>query len=148
MEVILLKDVEKLGKRGDVVKIRDGFGRNFLLPRRLACPATRENRTVIEIERKRATQRRVREGAEAETLAQKIGSLRLRLEVAVGEKDKLYGSVTSQDLAQALAREGVSLGKKQFRLPEPIRSLGTHAVPIELEAGVKATLQVEIIKKS
>ena len=147
MEIILIKDVDKVGRQGDLVNVRDGFGRNFLFQHNLAVPATKENRAFVETGKKRAEARRAREKKEAEVLAQKIESLHLRLEAAVGEKDKLFGSVTSQDLAQALAGEQIAVDKKQFQLPEPIRSLGAHAVSIELEAGVKATLQVEIVKK-
>ena len=147
MEVILLKDVEKLGKRGEVVNVRDGFGRNFLFPQTLAIPATRQNRAFLETQKNHEAKRRSKKKQEAETLAEKLQSLTLTLEVAAGEKDKLFGSVTTQDLAEALARSGVSLDKKQFHFSEPIKSLGRHAVTVELEAHVKATLQVEVIKK-
>ncbi len=147
MEIILLKDVEKVGKRGEVASVRDGFGRNFLFPRGLALPATRENRVLIEQETKRAEARASRKKSEADKLAQQLASLRLRIEVSVGEKDKMFGSVTPQDLQEALAQKGISLDKKQFRLSEPIRSLGMHPVTLELDSKVKATLQVEVTKK-
>ena len=147
MEVILLKDVEKLGKKGEVVNVRDGFGRNYLLPSSLALRATRENRARLEAEKKRSAERQGRKREEAEKLAQSLQSLALRLEVAVGEKDKLFGSVTAQDLADAFKQKGIVLDKKQFHLSEPIRSLGTHAVTVDLGAEVKSTLQVEIVRK-
>lgn len=148
MEIILLKDVEKVGKRGEVVNVRDGFGRNFLLPRALALPATRENEALIEREKKQTAERRARKKSKAEALAQKLESLRLRLEVEAGEKDKMFGSLTAQDLQEALAQKGISLDKKQFQLPEPLRSLGTHTVTLELDPEVRASLQVEVIKKT
>ncbi|MBI4116037.1 MAG: 50S ribosomal protein L9 [Candidatus Omnitrophica bacterium] len=147
MEVILLKDVEKLGKRGEVVAVRDGFGRNFLIPRSLALPATRVNKAFLEAEKKHASVRKTHKKEDAAKLAERIATLVLRLPVSVGEKDKLFGSITAQDLAEALKREGISIDKKQFRLEEPIRSLGAHKVTIDLEREVKATLQVEVIKK-
>ena len=148
MEIILLKDVERLGKRGEVASVQDGFGRNFLFPRGWALPATRENRALIERETKHAEARRAREKTKADKLAQQLASLRLRIEVSVGEKDKMFGSVTPQDLQEALAQKGISLDKKQFRLSEPIRSLGVHPVTLELDSEVKATLQVEVVKKA
>lgn len=148
MEVILLKDVEKLGKQGERVDVRDGYGHNYLLPRQLAARATRQNKLWIEQEKNRAAERSNREKQETENLAAKIGQTKLRLEVAVGEKNKLFGSVTSQNLAEALQKEGVSVDRKQFHLPEPLRSLGLHDVPVELGHGIKATLQVELVKKS
>ena len=147
VEIILLKDVEKLGKRGEAVNVRDGFGRNFLLPRGLAIPATRENKNRIEKEKKQASDRKARLRSESEKLAQKIASLDLTLEARVGEKDKLFGSVTTQDLAEALAKKGISVDKKQLSLSEPIRSLGKHTVTVELGPEVKSTFQVEVVKK-
>lgn len=147
MEVILLKDVERLGKKGDVVTVRDGFGRNFLLPRALAFRVTRENQFLIEAEKKRETRRRERRKEEVEKLAQALGSLHLRFEVAVGGKDKLFGSVTAQDLAETLKQKGIVLDKRKIRLSEPIRSLGTHTVTVDLDQDVKPTVQVEIVRK-
>jgi len=146
MEVLLVKDVEKLGRKGELVSVRDGYARNFLIPHALAILATRENQRVIEGEKKRATLRAERRKEDSEKLAQQIASLRLSLEVAVGEKEKLFGSVTAQQIAGALKRQGVVLDKRRIHLPEPIHSLGTHAVTIELEGNVKLAIQVEIIK--
>lgn len=148
MEIILLKDVEKVGKRGAVVHVRDGFGRNFLLPRGLALAATKENQALAERERKHGEARQARKKDEAEKLARELESLRLRVEVAAGEKDKMFGSVTPQDLQEALAKKGFPLDKKQFQLPEPIRSLGNYTVTVELEPEVKAALQVEVVRKA
>lgn len=147
MEVILLKDVEKLGKKGEVLNVRDGFGRNFLLPRSLALQATRANRISVEKEKERAAKQKSQKKEEAEKLAQDLASLVLRLEVKAGEKDKLFGSVTAQDVAEALKEKGFALDKRQVHLSEPIRSLGAHAVTVELETDVKTTVQVEVVKE-
>ena len=148
MEVILLKDVEKLGKRGDLVNVRDGFGRNFLIPRTLALPATPENRLRLEKDKKLEAGRKTRRRDEAEKIAQTLASSSLHFEVVVGEKDKLFGSITAQDVAQALGQKGFLVNKKQVRLSEPLRSLGKHSVTVELAPEVKVKLQVEIVKKA
>lgn len=148
MEIILLQDVDKLGKKGATVNVKDGFGRNFLLPRGLALPATRGNKTQVETQKKQAAGQLARKKTDAEALAQKAESLELKVEVTVGEKDKLFGSVTSQDIAKALSQKGISIDKKRIHLPEPLRSLGKHKVDLELEQGVKAHLQVEIVRNA
>ena len=148
MEIILVKDVEKLGRKGETVNVRDGFGRNYLLPRGFALPATRQNKARAEKEKEHTAELKARRKAEAEKMAQKIASLSLCLEVSVGEKDKLFGSVTSQDLVEALAQKGISIDKKQLHLEEPIRALGKHTVSLELEPEVKAQLEVEIVKNA
>lgn len=147
MEVILLKDVEKLGKQGQVVQVRDGFGRNYLVPRSLAAVATRENRAFAEAQKAQAAKRQTYKKEEAEGLAQALQAKPVQIEVKVGENEKLFGSVTPQDLADALKRSGFSLNKKQIHLTEPIRSLGRHSVTVELGPGVKTALQVEVVKK-
>ena len=148
MEVILLKDVEKLGRKGEAVSVRDGFGRNFLLPRAWAIPATSKNQARVEAEKKRLTARRAQEKEKAEQLAQKLQSVELRLPMPAGEKDKLFGSVTPQDISEALKSQGFILDKKKIHLAEPIRSLGKHAVTLELDQDVKAAVQVEVVKKA
>ena len=148
MQVILLKDVEKLGRRGESLNVRDGFGRNFLIPRRLAVSATAENRLWAETQKKLEAGRKARKRDEAGKLAETLTALPLRLEVPVGEKNQVFGSITPQDLAEALAQKGISIDKKQFRLSEPLRTLGKHSVTVELAPEVKATLQIEIVKKS
>ena len=147
MELILLKDVEKLGKKGEVVNVRSGFGRNFLLPHSLALPASRENRVRLEAEKKRTAERKGRKSEEVEKLAKSLGSLSLCIEVAVGEKDKLFGAVTAQDVALAFKEKGFDLDKKQIHFSEPIKSLGAHTVIVELEGGVKTSVPVEIINR-
>ena len=147
MQVILLKDVEKVGKQGEVVQVRDGFGRNFLFTHKLALPATKENRTFNESRKTQETKRRTHQREEATQLAQAIQAQTVRIEVKTGEGDKLFGSVTAQDVVEALRRAGFSLDKKQVHLEESIRTLGRHAVTVDLAPEVKAAVQVEVVKK-
>ena len=147
MELILLQDVEKLGKRGDVLKVRDGFGRNFLLPQNLALPATDENRAALEFEKKRAAQRKERGKEEALKLSGELEKLKLRWEVKVGEKGKIFGSVTAKDLAEIIKQKGIAVERRQIHLSRPIRSLGTHSVTVELHPEVKPVIEVDVVKK-
>ncbi|MBI2167144.1 MAG: 50S ribosomal protein L9 [Candidatus Omnitrophica bacterium] len=147
MEIILLQDVEKLGKRGDVMKVRNGFGRNFLLPQNLALPATEENRAALEFEKKRAAERKERGKEEALKLSDELAKLRLRWEVKVGEKGKVFGSMTARDFSEMLKQKGIALDRRQIRLPRPIRSLGTHSVTLELHPEVKPVVEVDVVKK-
>jgi large subunit ribosomal protein L9 len=147
MQVVLLKDVEKIGRKGEVVSVRDGFGRNFLIPRKLALPGTRANLAFAETEKLRSAARKTRKKEEAQALAERLASVRLRVELAVGDKEKVFGSVTAQDVAEALKQEGYSLDKRHIRLPEPVKTLGAHTVVVELESGVKANVAVEVVKK-
>lgn len=147
MELILLQDVEKLGKRGEVVNVRNGFGRNFLLPQDLALPATDENRAALEFEKKRAARRKERGKEEALRLSSELEKLKLRWEVKVGEKGKIFGSVTAKDLAEMLKQKGIAVDRRQIRLSRPIRSLGTHSVTVELHPEVKPAIEVDVVKK-
>ncbi len=148
MELILTKDVEKVGRKGDVVKVRDGFARNFLLARALAIPSTRANREFVEDQKVRNTKKREKERAEASKLAEKLSSLKIQIQAAAGEKDKLFGSITTEDFSQALAQQGHQYDKKHILMKEAIRSLGTYAVAVEIYPQIKATINVEVIKKS
>ena len=147
MELILLKDVDPLGLRGDVVRVRDGFARNFLLPRGLALPSTRANRQFVEEQKVRAHKRREKERTAALAKAENISQIKLRIEAQAGEHEKLFGSVTPEDIAEALTRAGHAVTKKQIHLKEPIRSLGNFPVAVELFPQVKATVTVEVIRK-
>ena len=148
MELILLQNVEKVGRKGDVVKVHDGFARNFLLPQKLALSSTRSNRQFVEEQRARSEVRHQKEKAGAQTQAEQLSQLKLILEAQAGEKGKLYGSVTADDIQQALSQKGFSVDKKQIHLKESIRSLGEHAVQVELHPQVKATVTIEVIQKS
>jgi large subunit ribosomal protein L9 len=144
MEVILKEDVPKLGHRGDVVKVADGYGRNFLLPRKLAIEATAGNRAVIS-EMKAAAQRRVvREKADAEALAGQFESVTVTFYRKAGEREHLFGSVTSGDIAQELEARGFNVDRRKIQLDEPLRSLGEFSVPIKLHRDVNTSVKVII----
>src|SRR5262245_36885981 len=143
MEVILKEDVEKLGHRGDVVKVAEGYGRNYLLPRKLAIEATKGNRAVIE-EMKAAAQRRaVRDRADADGLAKQLEEVKLTFLRKTGEQDHLFGSVTSSDIAGELEARGFTIDRRKIQLNEPIRNLGDFSVPVRLHRDV--TGQVKVI---
>jgi large subunit ribosomal protein L9 len=147
MEVILREDVNKLGRRGEVVKVAEGYGRNFLLPRGLALMVTDANKAMIEKERKAHEARLAKEKSEFESLAGRIGSLRFVAPRKVGENDVLYGSVTSGDVAEFLKAKGIEIDKRKVQLEEPIKRLGDHEVKIKLHPEVVATLKVMVSKE-
>jgi len=146
MEVILREDVESLGRRGEVVKVKSGYGRNFLLPQGLAMPVTEANRVLIARERKAYEARMAKEKVECEGLAERLGALRFIAPRKVGESDLLYGSVTSGDLAEFLAEKGIEIDKRKIQLEEPIKRLGDYEVKIKLHPEVVATVKVTVSK--
>ena len=147
MEVILKEDVPKLGSRGDVVKVAEGYGRNYLLPRKLAIEATGGNRAVIEQMKAAAQRRSVRDQADAEGLAQQMKELTLVFHRKVGEKDHLFGSVTSQDIAEALEAKGFTVDRRKIHLDDPIKALGEFQVAIRLHKEVTASVKVSVEKQ-
>lgn len=147
MEVILREDVDKLGRRGEVVKVAEGYGRNFLLPRGLAMPVTVSNKAIIERERKAHEARVAKEKAEWESVAARINQIRFVAPRKVGENDVLYGSVTSGDIAEFLKGKGVEIDKRKVQLEEPIKHLGDHEVKIKLHPEVVATIKVLVSKE-
>ena len=147
MEVILRADVDKLGRRGDVVKVAEGYGRNFLLPRGLAMAVNEANKAMIAKERKANDARLAKEKAEFEALAQRIATLRFVAPRKVGENDVLYGSVTSGDIAEFLKAKGIEIDKRKVTLDEPIKRLGDHEIRIKLHPEVQATLKLMVSKE-
>ncbi len=147
MEVILREDVAKLGRRGDVVKVAEGYGRNFLLPRGLAMAVSEANTAMIAKERKAHEARTAKEKAECEALAERIGGLRFVAPRKVGEHEVLYGSVTSGDIAEFLKGKGIEIDKRKVVQDEPIKRLGEHEVKIKLHPEVAATLKVLVSKE-
>ena len=147
MEVILREDVDKLGRRGEVVKVAEGYGRNFLLPRGLALVVTDANRAMIEKERKAWEVKLAKEKAEWQAVADRIGGLRFVAPRKVGENEQLYGSVTSGDVAEFLKAKGVEIDKRKVQLEEPIKKLGDHEVKIKLHPDVVATLKLLVSKE-
>ncbi len=146
MEVILKEDVVKLGSRGDVVKVAEGYGRNFLLPRKLAIEATTANRTVIEQMKSAALRRNAGEKADAEARAKQFESVVLEFHRKAGEKDHLFGSVTSADIAEGLEKKGFTVDRRKIQLAEALRTVGEYDIPIKLHRDVTARFKV-IVKK-
>ena len=146
MDVILLHAVEKLGDEGAVVQVKPGFARNFLLPRGLAVVASDEQRRAIETRQRQRQQQSQRMQAEAETLKRKLEAHSLTLKLTLGENDKPFGSVTSHEIAEALARDGFPVEKHMVHLEEPLKALGIYEVPVRLHASVTATLKLWIVK--
>lgn len=144
MEVILREDVSNLGHRGDVVKVADGYGRNYLLPRQLAMEATAANRAVIEQMKSAAIRRSAKEKAEAEQLVVQLNAVSLVFERRVGENDHLFGSVTSSDIAQGLAAKGFDIDRRKVHLEEPLKSTGEFHVPVKLYRDVTAHVSVTV----
>jgi large subunit ribosomal protein L9 len=147
MELILRKDVEKLGRRGEVVKVSDGYGRNFLLPRGLGMAVTSANKARVEKEQKVHAAHLAKEKAEFEALAARIGGLRFIAPRKVGENEQLYGSVTSGDVGEFLKTKGIDIDKRKVQLEEPIKHLGEHEVKIKLHPEVLATLKLLVTKE-
>ncbi len=144
IEVILREDVKDLGRAGALVRVKPGYARNFLLPRGLAYEATPGNKKRIEGEQKARVARASHDRAEAEAQAGKLGGVSIRLKAKAGEGDKLFGSITTQDLAQALADQGFAIDKRRIELDHPIKQLGTHSVSIRLHPEVHAEIQVTV----
>jgi large subunit ribosomal protein L9 len=147
MEVILRETVENLGRRGEVVKVADGYARNYLLPRKLALPATAGNKKHVERERKIVEGREAEEKGQAEGIAARLAAIDITIPRRVGETDALYGSVTSADIADYLRTKGFEIDRRKLILPEPIKTLGEHAVPLKLHREVTVPLKVKVVKE-
>ena len=145
MEVILREHVDNLGRRGDVVKVAAGYARNFLLPRKLALLVTEGNRKQIERERSKFEARELEEQNVAEAVALRMANLEIVIARKVGETDALYGSVTSADIADALAAKGFAVERRKLQLHEPIKKIGDVDVPIKLHREVTATVKVKVV---
>ena len=147
MRVILKADIERLGKVGDVVSVAPGYARNFLMPRELAFEATANNLAGIEVEKKRYAKAQAKVRLEAEALAARLGQLSLTIRQSAGESDRLFGTVTTMDIAAALEREGIALDKRQISVEEPIKTLGIYTVPVKLAPEVVASLKVWVVRE-
>ncbi len=148
MEVILKEDVAKLGSRGDVVKVAEGYGRNFLLPKKLAIEATPANRAVIEQMKAAAGRRLAREKGDAEALAQQLAGVQLAFARKSGEHDQLFGSVTSADIAHELEHKGLHIDRRKIQLNEPLKAVGEFNVSIKLHRDVVVPIKVAIQKEA
>lgn len=145
MEVILREDVKSLGKAGELVKVKPGYARNFLLPKGLAFEATEGNRKRILAESKARSARMAEEKSAAEAFAATLAGVSVTLARKAGEADRLFGSITAQDIADALARQGVTVDKRKIELEHPIKTLGAHTVPVRLHHEVQAELRVTVV---
>jgi large subunit ribosomal protein L9 len=148
IQVVLQREVHNLGESGDVVKVRPGYARNFLYPRSLALPATTGNLARVEEFRRQARARTDAARKEAQATADQLSSVSVKITRAVGEENKMYGSVTSKDIEAAYAEKGVKVDRKLMDLPEPIRTLGLSEVKVRLYGDITAALRVEVVKQT
>lgn len=144
MRLILREDVANLGRSGEVVTVKDGFGRNYLLPRKMAVLANERNIKQLEHEKSVISARQAKLKGAAESQAKGLSAVSVTISRKVGEQDKLFGSVTALDIAEALASKGQKIDRRHIHLPEPIKSVGTFDVEIRLHHDVKATIKVEV----
>jgi large subunit ribosomal protein L9 len=144
VKIVLRENVDSLGHRGDVVNVAPGYGRNYLIPKKLAFPDTPGFRKVLAAERRAKETREMQEKSEAETLAARITALHLSVTRKAGEEGHLFGSVTAADIAELLAAQGVEVDKRRVILTEPIRAVGTHTVPVRLHREVTAQATLEV----
>ena len=148
MEVILREHVENLGRRGEVVKVADGYARNYLLPRKLALPVTEGSRRQIERERVKFEAHEAEEKRAAEAIASRLASIEVVIARKVGETDALYGSVTTADIAESLAAQGVELDRRKLQLADAIKKLGDIDVPVKLHREVVASVKVRVVAET
>ena len=148
MEVILREHVDNLGRRGDIVKVAEGYARNYLLPRKLALAVTDSNKRQIERERKVAEAREAEEKGQADALAQRLTQVEIEIARRVGENETLYGSVTSADVAHALQAKGFEIDKRKIQLQEPIKALGESTVAVKIHRDVVAQVRVKVVPEA
>lgn len=147
MELILREDVEKLGSRGQMVKVADGYARNFLLPRRLAVVATEANKKIVEQERQAHLRKQAKEKSAAEDLGKLMTGVVVTIAQKAGEQDQLFGSVTAKDIAEGLEAQNYKIERKKLQLAEPIRQLGEYKVPVRLHHDVVVEITVNVIRE-
>ena len=147
IQVILQQDLKNLGKSGELVRVRPGYARNYLIPRSLAMPATIHNVKQLEHEQRISAAKAAKVRAEATGVADKVSGVTVTLERKVGEEDRLFGSVTSKDIAAALKEKGIEVDRKRIELAAPIRAAGTFDVTVKLLGDVTATFKVEVVAK-
>jgi large subunit ribosomal protein L9 len=147
MRIVLREDIEKLGRRGEVVDVAAGYARNFLLPKGKALAATDGNLKVVERERRRYVLTQAKEREEAAAVARRLAGISCTIVRKVGENEQLYGSVTSSDIAEYLAKEGVAIDKRRILLDEPLKALGIYTVPVKVHADVMGEVRVWVVKE-
>ena len=148
MEVILREDVEKLGARGQMVKVASGYARNFLLPRKLAVAATESNKKIVDQERQAHLRRDAKEVADATDLGKMMANLSVTISQKAGENEQLFGSVTTKDIADLLEKQGYTIDRRKIILAEPIKTLGEFKVPLRLHRDVTAEITVHVTKEA
>ncbi len=146
VQVVLTDDLPNVGTSGELVRVKAGYARNFLIPRGLAALATKDNVKRIEHEKRVAQARAIKLRAEAEVVAKKIGDMRLTFHAQTGEDDKLYGSITSRDVEEALAEKGIEIDRRKIVM-DAIRAVGDHRIVVKIASGVDAELHVEVLPK-
>src|SRR5205814_609242 len=146
MEVILREDIDKLGNRGEVVKVASGYARNFLIPKRLAVAATESNKKIVEQERQSHLRKEAKQQGEAQDLAKLLNGVSVTIAQKAGENDQLFGSVTSKDVADALEQKGYTIDRRKIQLDEPIKQLGEHKVVVRLHRDVTAEVTVNVVR--
>ena len=147
MQIILRQDVDSLGTTGEIIHVKAGYARNFLIPKGLAYMANKANMSIFENERRLNERRQEKDQTDAEALKNKLESASVTISAQVGEEDKLFGSVTSQDIAENLAAQGLEVDKRKFQLEEPIKTLGLYTVETKLHVDVVAKIKVWVVKK-
>lgn len=147
MEIILREDIEKLGARGQVVKVAAGYARNYLLPKRLAVPATEANKKIVEQERQAHLRREAKLKTEAEDLSKILGTVSVTIAQKAGENDQLFGSVTAKDIAEALEKQNYTIDRRKIHLEEPIKQLGEYKVTVRLHREVPVEITVQVVKE-
>ena len=147
MEVILREEVEKLGRRGEVVKVAAGYARNFLLPKRMAVAATESNKKIVEQEKQAHLRRDAKEVGDANDLAKMMGSVSLTISQKAGESDQLFGSVTAQDIAALLEKQGYAIDRRKVHLEEPIKTLGDFKAAVKLHREVTVEVPVHVVRE-
>lgn len=147
MELILREDVEKLGTRGQMVKVADGYARNFLLPRRLAVIASEANKKIVEQERQAHLRKEAREKATAQELGNMMAGVSVTIAQKAGDQDQLFGSVTAKDIADGLEAQNYHIDRRKIQLAEPIRQLGEHKVPVRLHRDVTVEITVNVVRE-
>lgn len=148
MEIILQEDVDNLGRIGDIVKVRNGYGRNYLLPRGLALEANRRNLHVLEHQKRLVAAKKERDQRQAQTLSKQLSALNVVITARAGEEDRLFGSVTNQDIEKAIQARGFAIDRRKIRLAEPIKQLGTYSVPIHLGGDTQCAVSVQVVRES
>ena len=148
MDVILREDIDKLGSRGQVVHVTAGYARNFLLPKRLAVPATDSNKKIVEQERQAHLRKEAKDRSEAEDLGKMMAGVSIVISQKAGENDQLFGSVTSKDIAEALEKKNYTIDRRKIQLDDPIKQLGEHKISVRLHKDVTTEVTVNVVREN